>query len=124
MSGASVGPYSWITVEGPLTTLSFSGCSEEPVVVDKPGWFSIQKTGATNGTLRSIGAEFTVPSPFGTLTCKTGTGTDIGTLTGASSVTSHATMDINGAINCGIISSMLWQGTYIVTSPTGFGVTS
>ena len=122
--GTSASPFSGASVGGPLSSLTFTSCSEEKVVVDNAGSLSIAWTSGTNGTVTSKEAVVTVPSPFGTLNCKTGTGTDIGTLTGAASATGHATMDINGVINCGIVPSALWQGTYTVTSPTGFGVTS
>jgi hypothetical protein len=112
------------TVSGPYSTMSFSSCKEEPVVVDTAGSFSIENiSGTTNGTVRSIGAKVTSPSPFGSLTCVTAAspGTDIGTLTGVASGTS--TTDINAALNCGLITARL-TGTYETVSPSGLGVTS
>ncbi|HWI97045.1 MAG TPA: hypothetical protein VNS60_13350 [Solirubrobacterales bacterium] len=119
-------------IGGPIETLTFKKCSEEEVKVDENGELDIEWiSGTTNGTVRSKGAKVTVPSPFGKLTCTTGAGTDIGTLTGVTKAqeeaeppVKHATMDINGVINCGIIPSALWQGTYTVTGPTGLGVES
>ncbi|HEV2858711.1 MAG TPA: hypothetical protein VGW80_09950 [Solirubrobacterales bacterium] len=116
------------TVAGPISTLSFSKCTEEPVVVDTTGSLTVtQIAGTTNGTVRSIGAKVTSPSPFGALTCTTAAspGTDIGTLTGVASTASHATMDINAVLNCGFfLPSAKWEGTYTVTSPTGLNVES
>jgi hypothetical protein len=112
------------TVEGPISALSFSSCKEEPVVVDTKGNLSVEWiSGTTNGTVRSIGAKVTSPSPFGALTCVTAAspGTDIGTLTGVAS--GFATMDINATLNCGLITAK-WTGTYSVTSPEGLGVVS
>jgi hypothetical protein len=69
-----------------------------------------------------------VPSPLGgtPLSCETGAGTHIGTLTGKSgSVASDklATMDIHAVLNCGFLApSSTWDGSYIVTSPEGLGV--
>ncbi|HWI97047.1 MAG TPA: hypothetical protein VNS60_13360 [Solirubrobacterales bacterium] len=123
--GSTTSPYSGATtVGGPLSSLSFSSCTEEKVVVDEAGSLTVEWTSGTNGTVRSAGAEVKVPSPFGKLTCKTGTGTgtDIGTLTGVKS--GNATMDINGVLNCGIIPSAVWEGSYTVTSPSGLGVSS
>ena len=120
--GHTVSPYTGTTVGGPITTLTFSKCTEEKVEVIKPGSLSVEYKSGTNGTVNSAGAEVKVPSPFGKLTCKTGTGTDLGTLTGVSS--GNATMDINGVLNCGIIPSAVWEGSYEVTSPSGLGVSS
>jgi hypothetical protein len=112
------------TVSGAISALSFTSCATEPVTVDTKGSLSVENiAGTTNGTVRSIGAKVTVPSPFGLLTCVTAAspGTDIGTLTGVK--TGNATMDINAALNCGSITAK-WTGTYTVTSPVGLGVTS
>jgi hypothetical protein len=112
------------TVSGPITGLAFTSCKEEPVTVDTNGSLSVENiAGTTNGTVRSIGALVTVPSPFGLLKCATAAapGTDIGTLTGVAS--GNATMDISASLNCGSITAK-WTGTYTVTSPTGLGVTS
>lgn len=111
-------------VEGPITTLEFSSCKEEPVKADINGSLTVENiTGTTNGTVRSIGAEVTSPSPFGQLDCKTvaAPGTDIGTITGVAS--GSATMDISATMNCGAITA-IWSGTYSVTSPEGLGVTA
>ncbi len=114
-------------IGGPISVLSFTSCTTSPVTVDVRGSLSVKWiSGTTNGTVESVGAEVTVPSPIGNLNCKTGTGADIGTLTGKSgSVTSdkHATMDISAVLNCGFLApSATWTGKYLVTSPTGLGV--
>jgi hypothetical protein len=110
--------------EGPISTLEFSLCKEEPVKAPAKGSLTVENiAGTTNGTVRSIGAEVTSPSPYGSLDCKTAAspGTDIGTIKGVSSGT--ATMEIDAALNCGVITAF-WTATYSVTSPSGFGVTS
>jgi hypothetical protein len=113
------------TVSAPISSLTFSSCTEEPVVVDAPGSIIIENiAGTTNGTLVSTGGKITTPSPFGALTCTT-TNTHMGSLTGVASPASHATMDINAVLYCGFfLPSVRWEGTYTVTSPTGLGVTS
>jgi hypothetical protein len=124
VSGHSSSPYIGTTVSGPVSTLSFSSCTEGPVVVDAAGSLSVERIGTTtNGTVRSSGAKVTVPSTLGTLTCQTAVGgTDIGTLTGVAS--GKATIDINAVLNCGFfLPSAKWEGTYTVTSPEGLGVT-
>jgi hypothetical protein len=106
------------TVSGPISSLTFSKCTNEPVTVDAAGTLSVEAiTGTTNGTVRSNGAKVTVPSPFGTLTCTT-SNTDIGTLTGVAVGT--ATMDINAVLNCGIfLPSAKWEGKYNLTTNGG-----
>jgi hypothetical protein len=62
-----------------------------------------------------------MPSPFGNLSCRTGEGTDIGTLTGKA--TGQATIDFKAVVNCGfLVPSSTWQGSYTITSPEGLGV--
>jgi hypothetical protein len=107
------------TVSAPLSTLSFSNCTHEPVVVHKLGSLSFERIGTTtNATVRSSGAEITVPiTVFGTTltaTCTT-SNTDIGTLTGAGGG-GTSTLDINGVLGCAsILPSAQWTGTYAIT---------
>jgi len=109
------------SVTGKLSSLTFSNCTRT-VTVHKPGalevvWIS----GGTNGTVYSENAQVTSGSPIGTLNCTTGETTHIGTVTGVAS--GKGTMHINALINCGIISSAKWEGTYTVTTE-GLGVVS
>lgn len=111
-------------VTGPIKVLTFGAC-ERPVTVHKPGALEVTWIkGTTDGTVFSEQAEVTTGSPFGTLNCKTGETTHIGTLTGTDGTpATHATMDINAVLNCGfLVPSATWKGSYIVTSPTGLGV--
>lgn len=111
-------------MNGPITALGFGNCVENVFVVDARGTFTLENiAGTTNGTLRSVGAKFTMPSPFGVLTCTTAAapGTDIGTLTGVAA--GAATIDINAVLSCGaILPSVKWTATYSVTNPAGLGV--
>jgi uncharacterized protein (DUF2141 family) len=108
-------------VTGALSALSFENCTR-PVTVHKAGQFYVENiAGTTNGTVFSENAEITVGSPFGTLNCKTGEGTDIGTLTGKAS--GNATVDFHAVFNCGFLApSMTVSATFAVTSPSGLGV--
>jgi hypothetical protein len=110
-------------VSGPVAGLSFSSCTNEKIVVDKTGTVSIENiSGTTNGTVKWAGTEVTVPSPFGTLNCVTGTGTDVGTLTGVAS--GRATFHFRAVINCGFLApSETWEGPFVITTPEGTGVT-
>lgn len=111
-------------VEGPLSSLSFTSCTR-PVTVHEAGFFEVEHTSGTDGTVWSVATEITVSSIFGTLDCRTGlTGTDIGTLTGADgSPSTHAVVHITAVVNCGfLVKTAVWRATYVVTSPTGLGV--
>ncbi|HEX6204349.1 MAG TPA: hypothetical protein VFZ29_00890 [Solirubrobacterales bacterium] len=115
-------------VTGPLSSLTFEGC-ERPVTVHKPGALEVVHiAGTTNGTVFSESAEVTSGSPFGTLNCKTGETTHIGTLTAATTATNptvHATVDVNAVLNCGfLVPSATWKGSYWITSPTELGVSA
>jgi hypothetical protein len=107
------------SVTGDISALTFSNCERSPVTTDKGGLLHVTWTSGTNGTVTSSGAEVTTPSPFGTLNCKTGEGTHLGSITGVSS--GFATMTINAALSCSGVSSK-WEATYVVTSPEGLGV--
>ncbi|HEX6206330.1 MAG TPA: hypothetical protein VFZ29_11055 [Solirubrobacterales bacterium] len=108
----------------PESGLSFSGCTR-PTTVHDPGTLEVVHIpGTTDGTVFSENAQWTTGSPFGTLNCKTGETTHIGTLTGVDgSPTNHATLDINAVLNCGfLVPSARWEGSYTVTTPTNLGV--
>lgn len=118
--GATVTPFTAHSVTAPLSSASITSCINGDVTVNNPGSFVFTRTTGTNGTMWSAGAEWKVPSPFGTLTCKTGEGTDIGTLTGVKE--GNATIHVNGVLNCGIVPSARLIGSIVFTSPTGLGV--
>jgi hypothetical protein len=133
LSGSTVSPYTGATVTGPVSALQFGedangkGCTS-PVTVHEKGTLHVSHAGTTNGTLTSSGAVVTsYSSAFGVyLTCKTGTGTHLGTLTGVKE--GSATAHINAVLNCGFfVPSAKWEGTYVVTKPTekeGLGVSA
>jgi hypothetical protein len=109
-------------VGGKVGKLTFSGCSHTTDVVANGSLSVTWIKNTTNGTVSSANAEVTVRSTFFGVTanCKTGAGTDIGTLTGKAS--GQATMDINGTLDCGSLGNGFWTGSYVVTSPEGLGV--
>jgi len=117
--------FSGTYVTGVLSVLTFSTCTREKVVVDKPGALKIHwEEGTTSGSVFSEEAEVTVPTTFGfSVTCKTGEGTKIGTLTGSAST--NATLSVAAVLSCGfLLPSASWKGSYLVTSPTKLGVVS
>lgn len=121
--GNTTSPFSGSSVSGLVSTLSFTSCVNSPVVVDAAGTFNVERIGSTtNATVRSAGTQVTVPTAFFTMTCVTGSGTDIGTLTGVKA--GSATLDVNAVLNCGFLApSVVWQGSYAVTGPMGLGIT-
>jgi len=109
-------------IGGPISTLTFGNCSHTTDVI-APGSLTVSRiAGTSNGTVTSSGAEVQVRSTFfgANATCKTGSGTDVGTLTGKAN--GQATMDINATISCGILGNTSLTGSGVVTSPEGVGV--
>jgi hypothetical protein len=122
LAATTQSPYTGATATATVNTLTFSNCANEPFVTHKPGTLHFAHiAGTTNATVTSSGAEWTISSPFGTLACITGAGTHLGTLTG--SAAGHAALTLNVVLSCSGVSSRL-TGAYIVTSPTGFGVSA
>jgi hypothetical protein len=120
VKGTTQSPFTGTTVGGPISTLAWTGCSQGNPTVHKKGSLSIEWLSGTNGTVRSSGAEYTLPAPFGsTFTCTT-SGTDFGTLNGVK--TGNATITINAVLACTGVGTAKWTGTYTVTSPSGLGV--
>jgi hypothetical protein len=107
---------------GPVSSMSFSSCTHEKVVVDNKGSLSFEVIGSgPNGTVRSSGMEVTVPATIGssiiTVNCKTSE-TDIGTLTGTAA--GGASIDVNAVLNCGFfLPSARWQAPFVSTKSTG-----
>jgi hypothetical protein len=119
--------FSGTKVTGSYSEVTYNTCTRSPVVVDSKGGFYIEwEPSTTSGSVFSENTEVTLPTAFGfSVSCKTGTGTKIGTLDAASSASSHATLTVAAVLNCGILlPSASWSGSYIVTSPTGLGVRS
>jgi hypothetical protein len=117
------------TVVGAIEKLTWGGCTS-PTTTLVPGELEVHGiAGTDNGTVTGKGTIVTI-SVFG-VSCRygTGAGTDLGILTGNTSSSGHATMDINAILfeqppdvflcpNSG-----KWIGTYTVTTPTGLYVT-
>lgn len=121
----TTGSFTGTTVGGPVSDLTYHECNKS-VTVDQAGSLTIERVGSsTNGTVKSSGTEVTVFSEEFNLyiTCKTGSGTDIGELVGSGDVTKHAVLIINTVLNCGfVVPSANVEGLYVVAEPTGLGV--
>lgn len=111
-----------------ITTLDFSSCGHT-VDVEANGELEIKNiAGTTNGTLISRGMKVKV---FNTLlnqncTMNTGEGTSLGTITGATSSTGQAGLDLNGLVpleGCSA-SNARWTGTATASTPVGMTVES
>jgi len=119
VKGKTEGTFTAATVGGKLLSkaeggLTFSSCTHTTTVI-APGSLFVTWTSGTNGTVKSSGAEVTVQSTFfgASAVCKTGEGTNVGTLKGVSS--GSATIEISAKINCGILGTASWTGTYVTT---------
>jgi hypothetical protein len=116
--------------KGKIATLEFTGCSHtvDPDPNNK-GELEVRNiTGTTNGTVFSSGTKVLAFSTLLNQNCliNTGAGTDIGTLTGATSGFTRATMDINALLpleGCSA-STARWTGKYEITQPIGLVVES
>jgi hypothetical protein len=107
---------------GKVSTLSFSGCTHTTHVIAN-GSFSVVWSSGTKGTVSMSGTEVTIKSTvFGaSAVCKTGAGITIGTLTGVSS--GSATLHVNATtLNCGLLGTSSWTGTFTITLPTTLAV--
>lgn len=123
LHGATESPFTGSVVTGALSTLTFGKCTREGVLAPEAGKLYVAYTEGPNGRVTSEQAEVTVPSPFGTLNCKTGSGATLGTLTGTKE--GHASIDVSAVLNCGfLVPSATLKGTYTVTSPTGLGISA
>ena len=115
------------TASGPISTLTFGGCTGGDVVtVSLKGTLEAHSIGSGNATLTSNGAKVTAVDGATGVACEfTTTNTDVGTVTGATTPTGHATLDIASAkiprtgdsILCGATAT--WTGSYKVNTPTG-----
>jgi hypothetical protein len=121
LAGSTASPFSGSSVTGALSELTFTSCARTVKTAAK-GSFEVTYTSGTNGTVASEGTIVEWGSSIGTLFCETGTTTNIGTLFGITS--GSANLAINAVMDCGIIPSAKWEGTYIITSPSGLGVSS
>lgn len=123
LQGQTAAPFTAIRVGGPLSELRFDNCELRMTVVNAGSLDFEHIPFTTNATVRWVGAQVKIETSLGNFDCKTGEGADFGTLTGVTE--GHATLHLNAVINCaGLSSSMVWKGTYTVTSPTGLGVSA
>ena len=123
VKGTVTGHGASVTAEGEISTLDFTPCTGNWTVTGNIGGTLIAHTG---GAITSTGATVTAVNDSLGITCRYATNaTSIGTLTGATSSTTHATLDISasipfhsGSIFCGSGASA-WTGNYTVTTPKG-----
>jgi hypothetical protein len=123
------------TVTGPVTKENLTwapkgaGCTNTTHTIEG-GELEIHGiAGSHNGTLTAKKFQVTVDGIFGVSCIFTaGTGTHMGTLTGAATATGHAVMDINATVTKTPGSSgfcpekAVWTGNYKVTNQTGLVV--
>ena len=115
-----------VTLEGPITALSFGNCTNGWTVhVKQFGRLTAHTIGSgPNATLTSTETTVEATVPVFGITCSYLTNeTDIGTLTGSTTTGATATLDISASIPrhsgsafCGGATSA-WTGNYTVTTP-------
>ena len=116
-----------LTASGAISHLTFPGCTGgDTVTVITAGSLEAHAIGGGNATLTSNGATITAVDGATGVACEyTTSNTHVGVVTGATTSTGHATLDINSAkiprtgdsILCG--STATWTGNYKVNTPTG-----
>jgi len=100
-----------------LSAMTFTMCNF-PITVDTLGQLYFEwESGTTNANVFSENAKLTSGTPYGfTMTCETNAGTQIGTLTGATTASNPSTeaiLDLNGVLNCGfLLPSVTLKGKY------------
>jgi hypothetical protein len=133
-SGTITTHSSTTTAHGPISTLTFSNCTENNDVTVLSGGTLTAHTdpespSSKNATLTSTNAAILIHITSLGLTCEFTTNeTDVGTLTGSSTTGGHAVLMIDsvaiprtgGSFFCG--SSGEWTGTYTVTTPSNLDV--
>jgi hypothetical protein len=109
-----------------VVSLTWSGCSFTTDTL-ATGNLSIKWSSGLNGTVSGAGMTWTVKYA---VSCRygTGAGTTLGTITGTSETSKHATIDINAVLSeqepksAFCPDSTRWKATYAVTSPTGLNI--
>ena len=124
------------TAVGPISALSFTGCTGGwTVTANVFGSLEVHTDASDpngtsgNGTLTSTGATVSAFSHVLGITCRYKTeNTDIGTLTGSKTTGGTATLDVhasipwhNGSPFCGT-SDSTWVGSYLVETPDNLNV--
>lgn len=116
------------TISMSISALNWGKCTH-PAFTITNGSFAITKiAGTDNGTLS--GAATTITTEVSGVSClyTTGTGTTLGTVTGKTGATEHATVDIDAVINEEEPKKILcpdtvtWAASYLITSPTALNV--
>jgi hypothetical protein len=116
------------TVKGSLETIDFENCANV-VHTETLGTLEVHHiTGTKNGTVRASGTV--IGNTIFGVNCRyeSGTGLDLGTLTGATS--GDAVFDVNATVKGAAGNSFLcpgtanWTATFLVTSPTPLHVTA
>ncbi len=117
------GPTSTVVIG--VTSLTWGGCTQTTTTITN-GELEVHTIANTdNGTVTGKGTTWTT-NVFG-VSCRygTGSGTDLGEMTGVTKSTEHAIIHLNAIINEQEPKQFLcpdtgkWVGTYTITTPTG-----
>lgn len=122
IAASTVSPFTTEDVGGPISTMTFTGCSAGNPTVHKAGALTLRRIpNSTNLTVFWGEGEVTVPTSLGfTVNCKPGVHEHIGVKTG--NPTGRIAWHLYIRLNCGfLLPSAIWQGSFTVTSPEGLG---
>jgi hypothetical protein len=126
IQGTTQSPFTGSKIGGPLSTFTLSNCTHTSHVLAS-GSLSVSQIGATtDGTIYITATKFTVISTvFGiSITCSSGDQVDVGRFT-SRFFGLLTKFDLDFIINCGFfVPTAKVEGSYVVTSPSGLGVSA
>jgi hypothetical protein len=114
------------TVKGPLSSLTWTGCTKEIKTLTN-GEFEIHSiSGTDNGTLTLKNTQYTINGLFENESCiyGAGTGTDVGTIVGGSPATGSVSSLVPRQTGSGFLcpAEIRWTGAFVITASGSFFV--
>lgn len=104
---------------GSLSTVKFASCTDA-FIIETKGIFEVQHiAGTTNGTLFVKGLKFKYQETFLGFPCQVVVNGAFGTITGATSATGHATVDVLANVERPVCGPARIKATFKVAKPTG-----
>jgi hypothetical protein len=104
---------------GALSTVKFASCTDA-FIIETKGTFEVQHiAGTTNGTLFVKGLKFKYQETFLGFQCQVVVNGAFGTITGATSATGHATVDVVANVERPVCGAARIKATFTVAKPTG-----
>jgi hypothetical protein len=105
---------------GSFSAVSLTNCTHTTHMVANGGFEIQHLAGTTNGTVAINGLKFKIKDTIFGLECTVALSGTVGTLTGATSATGTATLDIVKAlVSWGLCGTAELTATFSITTPTG-----